>query len=196
VLHDLENIEAYLSALAAALAAINREEIRAAVRVLREAREAGKTIFLMGNGGSAATASHIASDLNFWVSHGSARPFKALALGDSSPVVLAIANDIRFEDVFVEQLRNRLEPGDVVVGISGSGNSPNVVRAVEFANGHRAVTLGLCGFDGGRLKATAQHAIHIQADDMQISEDGHLVVTHILMRSLKEDPEREGTASF
>ncbi len=178
-------IENYCSRLKKTLDALDTENIVNAVNVIRRAFIEGRQIFIMGNGGSAATSSHIACDLNKGASADLGRKFKVICLNDNMPTILATANDLSYEDIFVEQLKNFLRPSDVVVGISGSGNSKNVLKAIEYANQNGGITIGLCGYDGGKLKKVSQHSIHIAINDMQISEDIHLIIGHIMMQIFK-----------
>ena len=172
-------LDAYLDRLKATLDRISREEINDFLNLLVDALEAGRTVFTLGNGGSAATASHMAVDFNKGLSYGKARRFRFICLSDNLPTLTAYANDVSYEDVFVEPLRNFLEPGDLVIAISGSGNSRNVVKAVEYANEHGAVTVGLTGYDGGTLRKTARHGVHVPIRDMQVTEDLHMVLDHL-----------------
>lgn len=172
-------LEAYIDRLKSTLDKISREEINDFLNLLVDALEAGRTVFTLGNGGSAATASHMAVDFNKGLSWGKARRFRFLCLSDNLPTLTAYANDVSYEDVFVEPLKNFLEPGDLVIAISGSGNSRNVIKAVEYANAHGAVTVGLTGYDGGLLRKTARHGVHIPIRDMQVTEDLHMVLDHL-----------------
>jgi D-sedoheptulose 7-phosphate isomerase len=182
----LASIETYLTSLQQQIAALDRNELAAFAGLLRDACEQGRQIFIMGNGGSAATASHFVCDFNKGLSYGRERKYKFICLNDNVPALLAYANDVVYEAVFVEQLKNFLQAGDLVIGISGSGNSSNVVRAVEYANANGAVTLALVGYDGGRLKQTARHCVHVPVADMQIVEDIHMVLDHMTMRVLDD----------
>jgi len=175
---------AYLERLQTVLGTIDLEQIEALAQLFRAAYDRGQTIFLLGNGGSASTASHWACDLNKGACFHLARKFRVMALTDSLPTILALANDVDYECVFVEQLKNFCRPGDLVVGISASGNSANVLRAVEYADQQGCTTAGLCGFDGGKLKGLVGCCVHVPCHDMQIVEDVHLVVGHLLMRLL------------
>lgn len=172
-------LEAYIDRLKSTLDKISREEINGFLNLLVDALEAGRNVFTLGNGGSAATASHMAVDFNKGLSWGKARRFRFLCLSDNLPTLTAYANDVSYEDVFVEPLKNFLESGDLVIAISGSGNSRNVIKAVEYANAHGAVTVGLTGYDGGLLKKTARHGVHIPIRDMQVTEDLHMVLDHL-----------------
>lgn len=178
-------IQNYLAGLKKCLEAIAVEKITRIADVIYEAYEQNKQIFIMGNGGSAATASHFACDINKGVSFDLRKRFKVICLNDNIPTMLAYANDIAYEDIFVEQMKNLFNPGDVVIGISASGNSINVLKAIGFANENGGKTIGLTGFDGGKLGKIACLSLIIPVGDMQQVEDSHLIVTHILMRVLK-----------
>lgn len=178
--NDYRNdIESYFGKLKSTLDKISRDELNNFLNILVDALESGRRIYVMGNGGSAATASHFVADFNKGLSLGKKRRFKFFCLNDNTATIMAYANDISYEDIFVEQLRNFLEPGDLVVGISGSGNSRNVVKAIEYANASGALTLGITGYDGGALKRTARHGVHIPVMDMQVTEDLHMVLDHM-----------------
>jgi len=158
-----------------------------AAETLKKAREQKKNVFFMGNGGSGATASHLVADLGkrkMTIKEKKPR-FRAISLTDNMPSILAWANDQSYEDIFVEQLKNLLEEGDVVIGISGSGNSPNVIKAVAYANEQGATTIGFTGYDGGKLKELAQISIHAPCKNMQRSEDIHMILGHVLTCSLQ-----------
>jgi D-sedoheptulose 7-phosphate isomerase len=158
-----------------------------------KARDCGKHIYICGNGGSASTASHMASDLNKGANRKDAPRFKAVALTDNIPAMLAWANDLSYDDIFVEQLKNHLEEGDVVVGISGSGNSPNVLKALHYANDKGALTIGLSGFGGGKLAQVAKTCYVVPNNTMQQIEDLHLVIEHMLSLILRDSPDCAGT---
>jgi D-sedoheptulose 7-phosphate isomerase len=177
-------IGAYRDRLRRSLETLDLAQVERFVEALESARRDGRRVFLFGNGGSAATASHMACDLNKGVSQGKDRAFKVLCLNDNVPTMTAWANDVAYEEIFLGQLKNFLVPGDLVVAISGSGNSPNVVRAVEWANSQGAVTVGLCGYRGGKLKEMARLVVHVDVDDMQVVEDLHLVVGHMATQAL------------
>lgn len=172
-------VEAYFDQLKATMDKISRNEISTLLNLLVDALEAGRTVFTLGNGGSAATASHLAVDFNKGLSYGKARRFRFLCLSDNLPTLTAYANDVSYEDVFVEPLKNFLEAGDLLIAISGSGNSRNVLKAVEYANEHGAITVGLTGYDGGLLRKTARYGVHIPIRDMQVTEDLHMVLDHL-----------------
>jgi D-sedoheptulose 7-phosphate isomerase len=155
-----------------------------AIDLIRSAWQGGRQVITLGNGGSSMTALHFQTDWakNIYLKTG--KPFRGRSLVDNLGLVMAYSNDFSFQDVFIEQLKNYLEPGDLVVAISGSGNSENVIRAVEYANQHGAVTLGLSGYDGGRLKKIAQHNLWVNVPDMQIVEDIHAVFGHLVLQAL------------
>jgi len=180
----------YFERLKATIDRISRAEVNHFLGLLLDALEEGRTVFTMGNGGSAATASHYAADFNKGLSYGKARRFRFMCLSDKVPTLTAYANDVAYDEVFVEQLRNFLQPGDLVIAISGSGNSRNILKAIEYANGEGAVTVGLTGYDGGALKRIAQHGVHVPIADMQVTEDLHMVLDHlayaVLGRALPE----------
>jgi len=162
------------------------------VGTLLKARDRGKRIYICGNGGSASTASHMASDLNKGASRKDAPRFRAVALTDNIPAMLAWANDASYDDIFVEQLRNHLDKDDVVIGISGSGNSANVLKAIHLANDEGAVTIGLTGFDGGKLAQLAKIVYVVPNNVMQQIEDIHLLIEHMISVILRDSPDCVG----
>lgn len=162
------------------------DEISNVMNLLEDARAAGKRIFICGNGGSASTASHMECDFNKGISYEQKIKYDVECLSDNVPMMMAIANDIGYEDIFVVSLKNKLKQGDIVIGISGSGNSENVVRAFQYANEIGADTVALTGYNGGRLKGIAKYNIHVAVDNMQITEDIHLVLNHMMMYVLSE----------
>jgi len=163
--------------------------------LLMKARDHRRTVFVMGNGGSAATASHFAGDLSKGTIVEGFPRFKAVSLTDNVANMLAWANDMGYEDIFVEQLKNLMEPGDVVIGISVSGNSANVLKAIEYANHHGGVTIGFSGYDGGRLLESAQENIHVTDSYMQRVEDMHLLLEHLLTSLIREEQKLGGQVS-
>ena len=160
--------------------------------ILIKARERGNTIFIMGNGGSASTASHFVGDLSKGTIVEGFPRFKAAALTDNIPNILAWANDDGYEQIFVEQLKNLMEPGDIVIGISASGNSMNIIKAIEYANRNGGVTIGLSGYDGGKLLKYAQENIHVPSSYMQKVEDIHLLIEHLLTSLIREEQRQNG----
>jgi D-sedoheptulose 7-phosphate isomerase len=170
----------YLDQLRAALDTLDLAKVEEAIAWFREARDAGRTIFVCGNGGSATTASHFATDILKGASYGRERRFRILALTDSVPTLTAYANDVSYDCAFAEQLKNFARPGDLVMAISGSGESANVVCAVEYANSIGCRTLALTGRDGGRLAGLAQLSLHVPEPHMGRIEDVHLVLCHMI----------------
>ena len=163
------------------------EKIDKLADIFNKARKSKNTIFLMGNGGSASTASHVAIDFaKCTIAEGLPR-FRVIALTDSIPSMLAWANDASFEDIFIEQLKNLMAPGDVVIGISGSGNSMNVIKAIEYANANGGITVGLSGYDGGKLQKCARVNIHVPTNNMQKAEDIHVLTLHLLASILRDE---------
>ena len=176
----------YLEHLTALLRTLDTEAIGAFIQTLLEARARGARIFFIGNGGSAASASHFANDISVGC-QGWERPFSAMSLTDNVSILTAVANDYGYEHVFTMQLRSQMTAGDVVVAISASGNSPNVVQAIEYANVHGAMTVALTGFDGGRLKQIAGQCVHVATgrDEYGPVEDVHMILNHLVGGYLK-----------
>ena len=174
----------YLIRLTQTLDALDREQVDAAVDLIAQVWLSGKQIITLGNGGSSMTALHFITDWNKSIFLSSKKPFRGRSLVDNLGLIMAYGNDISFNDIFVEQLKNILQPGDLVIAISGSGNSENVIRAVNFANDNGAITLGLCGFGGGVLKQISKHIVWANVNDMQLSEDVHAIFGHIVMQRL------------
>jgi D-sedoheptulose 7-phosphate isomerase len=150
--------------------------------VFEEARLHGKTIFVIGNGGSASTASHFANDFGFGSRKAGGKAYRMLSLTDNVAFMSACGNDVGYSLIFVEQLKTLMNPGDVVLAISASGNSPNVIAAIDYANTHGAVTVGLSGFDGGRLKEIVDVCIQVTTPhgDYGPVEDVHLILDHLV----------------
>jgi D-sedoheptulose 7-phosphate isomerase len=170
----------YKRELLAAIEAIDLAKVEQAIEWFRQARASGRTIFVCGNGGSASTASHFVCDMVKGASFGRPSRFRIQALTDSLATITAYANDVSYEAVFAEQLKNFARPGDLVMAISGSGNSPNVIRAVEYANSIGCRTLALTGRDGGRLGAIAQLNLQVPVPHMGRIEDAHLIICHMI----------------
>jgi D-sedoheptulose 7-phosphate isomerase len=170
----------YRQNLIAAINSIDLARVEQAIEWLKEARAAEKHIFVCGNGGSASTASHFACDIVKGASYNREARFRIMALTDSLPTLTAYSNDVGYDCVFVEQLKNFAAPGDVVMGISGSGNSPNVLRAVEYANSIGCRTIALTGRDGGKLGPLAHLNIQVPVSHMGRIEDAHMIVCHMI----------------
>lgn len=178
----------YLDELDSVLKALDTAAADRAITCLREARNAGRTIFSCGNGGSASIASQMVVDMVKGASYRKmARPFRMISLTDSVATITAYANDVSYESVFVEPLRNWAQKGDVLIAISGSGNSPNVLRAVEFANGIGCTTIGLTTGCDGRLKDLVTLPLTVPSSHMGRLEDAFFIMTHILCYAFIED---------
>ena len=174
----------YLDRLKIILDQINPNIISDIVDTLEQTLVEKSRIYIIGNGGSSATASHMVNDLGSGLRRRDIINFDVLSLGDNSPVVTAIANDIGYERIYSEQLSVMANPDDVLIVLSGSGNSPNIVAALEQAKAMNVKSYAILGFSGGRSKQLADVPIHFSVDDMQISEDLQLVVGHMLMQWL------------
>lgn len=144
----------------------------------------GGNVYMFGNGGSGATASHISGDFMKGVSYGLEKRFRMICLNDNYAALGAISNDIGYEDVFVEQLKNHIKEGDLVIGISGSGNSENVVRAMQYAKIKGVMTVAMCGYKGGKIKEIADVVVHTPVMDMEITEDMHMIIFHMVKQSI------------
>lgn len=146
----------------------------------------GNTIYICGNGGSAANAIHIANDFIYGAGKNTGRGLRVEALSSNNAVLTCLANDNGYENIFSEQLKVKANTNDVLIALSGSGNSPNIIRAIEVANDHKMVTFAILGFDGGKCKQLVQHPLHFKIDDMQIAEDLQMIVGHICMQWLSK----------
>src|SRR6185437_3324196 len=168
----------YLDRVCEEIRRLDPAQLEALSALIEDAYHAGRFVFICGNGGSGANASHLCEDL----AKGTLRDFehqkrlKVLSLTDNTPAILAWGNDAGYDRIFVEQLKNLATAGDVLLAISGSGNSPNVLKAVEWANGQGLTTVGITGFGGGELRSLARHSLHVAVDDMGIVESLHQVV--------------------
>lgn len=182
----------YLDDVQHLLRELPADQIRGMAERLAEAYRRDRQVFAFGNGGSCATATHFMEDLAKCIDYGPGRQrFRAISLCTNVPLITAWANDTAYENVFAEQLRNLVRAGDVVIGISGSGNSLNVLNAIRLANEVGANTIGLTGFDGGALRSLAREAIVVPCHNMQQVEDAHLVICHLVFCLLRDnDPER------
>ena len=175
-------IEDYKEKLVNEIRNLDTELINDFINLLVAKRDERKQIFIMGNGGSGATASHIAGDFNKGLSlfKPEDKRYRMVCLTDNIPALLSIANDVSYDDIFVEQIKNFLNDGDILICISGSGNSANVLKAAEYAKGRGNTIVGFTGFDGGKLKAMSDVSIYIPIDDMQITEDIHMMLGHLI----------------
>jgi len=195
----IQYLEQYRGQMTDVLNSVDLARVDEFIRIFTQAREEGRGIFVFGNGGSAATASHFAVDMVKGASAGREKRFRMMALTDQAPVITAYANDIGYDVVFDQHLRNFARPGDVVLALSASGNSPNVLRAVEYANSIGCVTLGMSGFDGGQLAKLASHALVVASSHMGRVEDAHMFACHLIayyfMEAEKQAPNAASRAS-
>lgn len=189
------HIQHYLKSLTTLLARLPLDDIQRVVELLTQARYNNGQVIIMGNGGSAATASHFACDLGKGTLMTGHPRFRVIALTDNMPLFSAYANDYGYEHVFSEQLKSLVQPGDVVIAISGSGNSRNVLNAIEAARAARATTIALAGYDGGRLKEIVDVCVHVPSFDMEQVEDVHLILEHLISTSLRQAIGASGGAS-
>jgi D-sedoheptulose 7-phosphate isomerase len=178
-------VAGYLEQLRAAIDTLPRDRLAEMGEMLFRAYRSEKQVFTVGNGGSASTASHMAADLGKNTIGPNMRRFRILSLNDNAAIVTALANDIGYEHIFSEQLVNLIQPGDLLVAISGSGNSPNVVRAMTYAREQCAEVVAVLGFDGGRAAGLADLAVIVPVDHYGIVEDLHLIINHILVDYFK-----------
>lgn len=174
----------YLIELKEVLDSFNLEQFEKIVNLILNAYEDEKQIFTMGNGGSGSTASHFACDLNKGCCTNLEKKIKMICLNDNTPTLLAFANDVSYDVVFVEQLKNFFNPGDLVIGISGSGNSENVIKAIHHAKQNNGQTIGFSGFSGGKLAQMVDVPFVVKVDDMQKVEDIHMILVHMTMQTI------------
>ncbi len=182
----MESVSSYFGELEQMLRAISLPDLRRTLGILEDAYYHGRRMFIMGNGGSAATASHFALDLAKNTIMTGAPRVKAISLTDHVPLITAWSNDTHYEHIFAEQLANLLEAGDVVIGISASGNSPNVINAVKLARQQRATTIGLLGADGGQLKRLVDAYVLAPGHNIEQEEDAHMILAHVITRHMRE----------
>lgn len=174
-------LQKYLNEEIEILKRLDLESINTIMNILEDARIADKRIFVCGNGGSAATASHYCCDFNKGVSESLEKKYNMECLSDNIPGLMAVANDIGYEEIFRFPLRNKMKRGDILIGISGSGNSKNVIYAMEYAKLVGGKTIAIVGYNGGRMKEIADYNIHIEIENMQITEDIHMILDHVMM---------------
>jgi D-sedoheptulose 7-phosphate isomerase len=178
------DIQQYMTSLKQVMDDIPFAAVDQVVDVLARACYAGQTVFICGNGGSAATASHFACDLAKRPIVAGQPRFRVVSLTDNTALMTALSNDISYDMVFAEQLAPLVRAGDVLIAISGSGNSPNVLNAVQAAARAGAVTVGFCGYDGGRLKTLVDYPVHVPCHIMAMVEDVHLMLEHAICEKL------------
>jgi D-sedoheptulose 7-phosphate isomerase len=176
----------YLERVCKEISRLDVSQVETLSDLIEQCYHAGKFVFIVGNGGSGANASHFCEDLAKCTLRDfeNQKRLKVLSLTDNVAWIMAVANDLDYEGIFVEQLKNLASPGDLLLAISGSGNSPNILKAVEWANQNSLTTVGITGFGGGKLRQLAQHSLHAPIDDMGIAESLHLTVFHWVIDDL------------
>lgn len=178
-------VVSYIEELKNTMDLLPEDRIHEVIELLREARLAGRQVFIMGNGGSASTATHFVCDLGKNTRSPKLPNFRVIGLSDNMAIFSALANDEGYENVFAQQLASFVQPEDIVIGISASGNSPNVLKAMELANQRGARTVAFTGFDGGKLRSLAGIEIHVPSHCIEHVEDIHLVLEHLITKALK-----------
>ena len=180
------SVQAYFQTLTRIIPQLPYAAIQQIISAIMQAFEESRTIFVFGNGGSAATASHMMCDLNKGaLAHGEARRLKVISFTDNVPLLTAWANDAGYEHVFSEQLKNFVQPGDVVFAISGSGNSPSIIEALKTARDAGAVTVGMAGYAGGKMKALCDICAVVPCDDIRVVEDLHHAIAHSVLTAVR-----------
>lgn len=186
-----EHFKEYFEKVADIVGKLDNKTMEVLANVLIECYNKNGTVYIMGNGGSGGTASHVCGDYSKAISMGLPKRFKIISLNDNMPGIMAIANDMSYDDIFVEQLKGGLTKNDVIIGISGSGNSINVVKALEYAKIQNVKTVAFTGFKGGKIKEIANISINVPIMDMEITEDVHLIIFHsikqLIIKLLKGD---------
>lgn len=178
------DVEKYIQEHNKTLSNLDLKEVDIAINLIHEKAKEGKLVAVCGNGGSASCASHYITDWNKNIHHSVGRPFNGICLSDNIGLITAYANDVSYEDIFSEQVKSQMQKDDLLITVSGSGNSPNVVKATQVANELGVTTLSICGYSGGTLKELSDYSVWINSNDMQICEDIHLVFGHMVMRSI------------
>ena len=182
----MEFIQEYITTLQLTMDQLPRQVIADVIDLLQQARMKGSQVFILGNGGSASTASHFACDLAKNTRQRGLPHFRVIGLTDNMAMFSALANDEGYENVFSEQLASLVRVGDIVIAISASGNSKNVINAAEAAHGYEATVIGFTGFDGGRLMQLADINIHVNSNIIEHVEDIHLMLEHLIVKTIKE----------
>jgi D-sedoheptulose 7-phosphate isomerase len=180
------DVRQYLDRLVSTLERLPADAIESLSDLLYRAYSDGKQVFILGNGGSASTASHMACDLGKNTIGPNMRRFRIMSLNDNIPLLTALSNDLGYENVFAEQLQNLIQPGDVLIVLTGSGNSPNVLRAMEYARTQSAEVAALLGFGGGKAMELADLTVLVDSDDYGVVEDAHLIINHILVEHFRQ----------
>jgi D-sedoheptulose 7-phosphate isomerase len=181
-----DTMDSYLSRLRGTIDSLPTDKLTRLGEMLYRAYDSEKQVFTLGNGGSASTASHIAADLAKNTIGPNMRRFRIASLNDNTAIVTALANDLGYENVFSEQLQNLIRPGDLLIAVSASGNSPNVIKAIRYAQAKSAEVVGLLGFDGGAAAQLVDLAIVVDSKDYGVVEDTHLIINHILVEYFRK----------
>ena len=188
----MKRVTSYLSSLQETLNELPKENIVSVIELLKSARLDGRQVFIMGNGGSASTATHFVCDLAKNTRKDGLPHFKVIGLADNMALFSAYANDEGYENVFSQQLANLVLPGDIVIGISASGNSMNVLNALALAKSRKAITVGFTGFDGGQMAPMVDLNVHVNSSVIEHVEDIHLMLEHMIVKSIKDEIYAEG----
>ncbi len=196
MMKEIAGVEPYFAVLSRAIAKLPYETINRVSDALVKAYESENSIYLFGNGGSAALASHLACDLGKGTVNGSKKRFRVMSLTSNVPLITAWANDLSYGDIFAEQLKNFIRAGDIALAISGSGNSANVLKALQVARQSGAITLGLAGFEGGKMKDLCDICVVVPSDNMQIIEDLHVCVSHAVFTCIRGKLGNSAVAAF
>jgi D-sedoheptulose 7-phosphate isomerase len=183
---EIPNASSYFGCLSETIEDLPFATMDQIAETLLRAHDRGRMIYLFGNGGSAALASHFACDLGKGTANGTGKRFRVLALTDNVPLMTAWSNDSKYEDIFAEQLSNFVQRDDIAFAISGSGNSPNVLRALKLARSAGAITVGLTGYQGGKMKDLCDQCMIVPSENMQIIEDLHLCVAHAIFTVVRK----------
>lgn len=181
---DLKN---YFDNMKKVIDSIESEQVQSAMGAIMDAYRRNSSIYIFGNGGSASTASHIVCDFNKGISMGLDNKFNFVCLNDNMATLMAISNDVSYDKIFSIQLEGKLKKGDLVFGISGSGNSKNVIKAVEYAKSCGNEVISLTGYDGGKLSKLSDYPIHVPIDDMQKAEDSHMMILHAMAQVIAKN---------
>jgi D-sedoheptulose 7-phosphate isomerase len=182
----VQNVEAYVDRLKSAIGALPTDRLAELGEILYRTYRNGQQVFTLGNGGSASTASHMAADLAKNTISANMRRFRILSLNDNQALLTALANDLGYENVFSEQLKNLIRPGDLLIAISASGNSANVAKAIRYAQTQCAEVVGILGFEGGEVARLADLSIVVPSDHYGVVEDVHLIINHILVDHFRQ----------
>lgn len=181
-----KKLREYLADEIKVIQSLDLDAVNSVMNVLEEARLSGRHIFICGNGGSAATASHYCCDFNKGISEMQKQKYNFECLSDNVPTMMAVANDFSYDEIFRLPLKNKMNAKDIFIGISGSGNSKNVVNAMEYAKSIGGTTIAVVGYSGGKLQKIADYCIHVKVNHMQMAEDVHMILDHMMMSVLSQ----------